>query len=121
MNTDKNYSDKDYLSLFRTRLIELQERYNMSSRCLSTGVGASPNYIHGIISGDKNPSLTKSYEICEYLEIPPKVLFEFGTAQEEKLSRLSDNAARLSPDELDYFIQLMEGFLILKERNPRNK
>lgn len=121
MNTDKDYPDKDYLTLFRTRLIELQERYNMSSRCLSTGVGASPNYIHGIISGEKNPSLTKIFEICEYMDIPPKMLFEFGTAQENKLSRLQDSAARLSPDELDYFILLMEGFLIVKERKPRGK
>lgn len=112
-------SVEKYLALFRNRLIKLQTENNVSSRGLSTGIGASDNYIHGVISGNTNPSLTKIFEICEYLDIPPKMLFDFETPREKKLAHCQESAARLDADDLDYFIDLMDGFLLLKESRTK--
>lgn len=113
-------SVENYLTLFRNRLIKLQAENNISSRALSTGIGASENYIHGVISGNTNPSLTKIFEICEFLDIPPRLLFDFDTPKEKQLSHCQEAAARLNGDELDYFIDLMDGFLLLKESRKKD-
>ena len=114
-------SVEENLTSFRNRLIQLQTEYNVSSRSLSTGIGASDNYIHGIISGYTNPSLTKIFEICEFLDIPAKVLFDFDTSKEKKLAHCQESAARLNSEELDYFINIIDGFLLLKESRSGRK
>lgn len=110
---------QNYLTLFRNRLVKIQAEHNISSRSLSTGIGASENYIHGVISGNTTPSLTKIFEICEFLDIPPKMLFDFDTPKETRLAHLQELAVRLDAEELDYFIRLMDGILLLKERKNR--
>ena len=72
-----------------------------------------------IISGNTTPSLTKIFEICEFLDIPPKMLFDFDTPKETRLAHLQELAVRLDAEELDYFIRLMDGILLLKERKNR--
>lgn len=114
-------SVEENLISFRNRLIQLQTEHNISSRSLSTGIGASDNYIHGVISGNTNPSLTKIFDICEFLDIPAKMLFDFDTPRERKLAHCQESAARLNPEELDYFIDMMDGFLLLKESKSGRK
>ena len=107
--------DKSYIELLRNRLIQLQTMYDVSSRELSTGVGASSNYIQGIVSGNRRPSLEKVFEICDYFDIPPKVLFDFDKEIEKDSLRFQSLGEKLAPEERSYFIEVMEGYLILKE------
>ena len=106
---------ENYLKRFRNRLMQLQNEYDVSSRALSTGIGSSSNYIQGVISGKSNPSLSKIFEICDFLEISPSDLFDFDQPIEADSFRFQSLGRKLTPKERSYFIEVMEGYLVLKE------
>ena len=101
--------DKDtYLKCFREQLSKTLHQLNVSEHNVSIGIGASKSYINNIINNKSGISLDRVFEIADYLDIPPSMLFDFDTPQGTNLSRMQAAFLQLSPEEQLYWIQLLE-------------
>jgi transcriptional regulator with XRE-family HTH domain len=61
---------------FGVKLARIRIAKNLSAYALSLMLGKSANYIHRVEYGKVNISLRAILEICECLEIEPRILFE---------------------------------------------
>lgn len=94
---------------FSLRLAKLRTDKGVSARDMSLSIGQNPGYINNIETGKSMPSLTGIFNICDYLGITPKELFDTETQNPTKASELYAIAKGLSGEQLDLLIALAKG------------
>ena len=90
------------------RITSLRMGRDITERELSNIIGKSDNYINSITTGRTFPSIVSLLDICEYFEI---TLFEFfypSTQNPEKLKKVYDEIVRVSSDNLDEFMFVLQ-------------
>lgn len=70
--------DTIWLGDFCKNLAKLMEEKNMSQRRLSTLSGVSLGKVHKIVHNRANLNITTLRKLAEGLDIPPKILLDFG-------------------------------------------
>ena len=63
---------------FGLRLARLRENKGVSARQMSLEIGLNKNYINSIESGRNYPNLSQFFDICQYLNISPKLILQLG-------------------------------------------
>lgn len=74
-NLEENIVEK-YQEFLRNRITQILIERNISEHELSLALGTNPSYINKITRGKTYPSMSKFFEICEYLDIEPYYFFE---------------------------------------------
>ena len=86
---------------WRVRLQEAVEKSGKSLRSISLAAGCSPGYLHGILKGKKEPTITRLVKICGVLGVSVTYVvlgIEWSPTQEQLLllmSGLSDEQKTL--------------------------
>lgn len=90
-----------------TRITELRIKKNISEYKMSLELGQSKSYIQGISSGKALPSVKQLFNICDYFEISLSEFFDEETNDPQKIHRLVSLGKKLSPEDFDRIIDLM--------------
>ena len=101
---DYNLFEED----FRTRLIELRMRKDVSARDMSLSMGQSEGYINKIESGHSLPSLTGFFYICDYFRIAPKEFFDDEIDYSASLIELVNNLKMLNKKQLENILAIVK-------------
>ena len=64
-----------WINFIRYRITELRINIGLSEHQLSRRLGRAKSYIHGIVSGRTNASMSAFFEICEELNVDPVTFF----------------------------------------------
>ena len=94
---------------FVDRLTELRINKGVSARDMSLSIGQSAGYINNIENGINYPSMNLFFYICEYLGVTPKEFFDTESNTPEKIRELSEEAQKLSSEQLDHIIAIVKG------------
>ena len=105
-NGGKKAMDKE---TFVDRLTELRINKGVSARDMSLSIGQSAGYINNIENGINYPSMNLFFYICEYLGVTPKEFFDTESNTPEKIRELSEEAQKLSSEQLDHIIAIVKG------------
>ncbi len=90
------------------RITNLRLKKNVSEHRMSLELGQSKSYIQSITSGKALPSIKQLYNICDYFEITPEEFFAGESEDVFKLHRVSELARRLSGEDIELILELME-------------
>ncbi len=93
---------------FGQRLMQLRWQKGVSARDMSLSLGQGASYINKIENHWGLPSLQGFFNICEYLGVTPEEFFDSGSAAPQTVRQISEAAKKLSPDQAQLVLRLME-------------
>ena len=97
--------------LFAKRLAQLRNQKGVSARDMSLSLGQGAGYINNIENKNNLPSMTVFFYICTYLDVTPKVFFDFDNANPKELNSIISNLKKLSPKQLKNVSNLIDDLI----------
>ena len=98
------------IEYIRKRITELRVRKNISEYQLSYDLGHSKNYIHNIVMGHSQPSVSELLYLIELLDVTPRDFFdeevEFRNPQLSK--KIMDGLKEMSDEDLEIILRIIE-------------
>ncbi len=64
------------VEFIRRRISELRQKKGVTEYKMSQDLGHTKGYMQSISSGKTMPSYQELFRICDYLEVPPRALFD---------------------------------------------
>ena len=112
-NKDKNTENLFFDSEdFSTRLYQLRDARNLSTRALSNKLGHNKNYIGQIESGKFLPSLNEFFEICRALSITPSDFFNTSEKNPGLITEISKLCNKLTSDQQEVIYNMLKEFVL---------
>lgn len=96
------------LCFFRDRITELRLLEGISERSLSLDIGRAKSYIQQITSGKITPTIITLFQLCERFSLDPQEFFDPDYHNPELLQKALNHLKKLSDDNINYLIILME-------------
>lgn len=93
---------------FAVRLAELRSKKNVSAREMSLAIGQNQGYINHIENGQRTPSLSAVFYICDYLKITPSEFFDFESENPAKLNKINEYLKKLNDEQLNMIENLVK-------------
>ena len=98
----------NYEEQFRTRLSELRIQKGVTAREMSITLGQSEGYINGIENKRILPSMSAFFAICEYLDVKPRVYFDFDNHNPKKSTAIEERLKGLSDEQLSIILSMID-------------
>lgn len=111
----KKWEEGEYEAVFGERLARLRMLRNVSSRQMSLDLGQNEGYVNKIENGKILPSMDMFFQICNYLDVEPKMFFGFCSLDETTL-KFIDTVMRLPEEKQEHVALLMEDMLEKNEQ-----
>ena len=96
---------------FGERLARLREIKNVSAREMSLSLGQSENYINKIENNKSLPSMTAFFDICDYLDMPPKDFFDTENKHPILVSEMITDYKRLDVNSQSHIAEIVKGLV----------